>query len=467
MLFNSILLCSFVIFGQGITFEVEKLSKPDYLLSLKSPDAVFKELILKEIKTSLNDIKRNSLNIDYGIIATSQVPNSLVTFEYNSFFYGMYLAYANHRPFVLSPDMIWLLISQGFAHHIASAPEKYRSYFVNFEGRKSLIITTKNDLLSANTSDREAIFPKFSEQIASITGQKLIDNLTSDFSTTTATEKMASHITVMEALKPYFEYVVMHIVCGIPEITLRGTTEDWKKVLNKAQSLRQYDLKWWIDEIEPLLREFVKASQGKVDKRFWQNIFKYHSQEKYGAPKIIDGWIVKFFPYDKTGKRNNLKELTGGDNLPDEIVKVDVRYIQTDGIRTTETPLELWEGFIGLEQDANNFTLTPKIGWMIKKKDVEQKMHLEELKRNNDSFGIILSVDKVPEILQKMTKIESLSLYFNTEVFIPEWMKDIEIKKLTIKGKISEQEQKKIIDWFKHIDLLIINRNTMINNQGK
>ncbi len=24
-------------------------------------------------------------------------------------------------------------------------------------------------------------------------------------------------------------------------------------------------------------------------------MFKYHSQEKYGAPNMIDGWIVKFF----------------------------------------------------------------------------------------------------------------------------------------------------------------------------
>ena len=71
-------------------------------------------------------------------------------------------------------------------------------------------------------------------------------------------------------------------------------------------------------------------------------MFKYHSQKKYGAPNIIDGWIVKFFPYDKEGKRNNLQQLEGRNCLPDEIVKVDVKYqeVYTDGVK--ETPLEFW-----------------------------------------------------------------------------------------------------------------------------
>ena len=42
----------------------------------------------------------------------------------------------------------------------------------------------------------------------------------------------------MEAMKPYFEFIVMYIVCGIPEITLEGTPEDWEKVLDKARRLK-------------------------------------------------------------------------------------------------------------------------------------------------------------------------------------------------------------------------------------
>ena len=48
----------------------------------------------------------------------------------------------------------------------------------------------------------------------------------------------------MESVKPYFEFIVIRIVCGIPEITLEGTPEDWEKVLSKAKSLKGYKLEW-------------------------------------------------------------------------------------------------------------------------------------------------------------------------------------------------------------------------------
>ena len=80
--------------------------------------------------------------------------------------------------------------------------------------------------------------------------------------------------------------------------------------------------------MEPILKKFIDASKGKKDVKFWRNMFKWHTQEEYGAPNIIDGWIVKFFPYDKDGKRFDLKTLTRDSNLPDEISKVDVRFIE-------------------------------------------------------------------------------------------------------------------------------------------
>ena len=75
-------------------------------------------------------------------------------------------------------------------------------------------------------------------------------------------------------------------------------------------------------------------------------MFKYHSKKRYGAPKIIDGWIVKFFPYDKDGRRNNLNRLVGTQSLPEEVVKVDLKYLKTDGVHTEKTMLELWAGLL-------------------------------------------------------------------------------------------------------------------------
>ena len=82
--------------------------------------------------------------------------------------------------------------------------------------------------------------------------------------------------------------------------------------------------------MEPVLKNIIAASGGKVDKSFWQGMFKYHTKQGCGAPTTVDGWIVKFFPYDKFGKRNNLDSLSLKGTLPNEIVKVDLeKYINS------------------------------------------------------------------------------------------------------------------------------------------
>ena len=454
-------------FGQDITFKIEKLSKPEELLYLQSYNDIYKHLILKDAWLDWY-VDKNGIDFKYNILAKSEAPDSLVNYGYNSFFNGMYQAYADHRPFVLSPDMIWLLISQGFARHVNSNPENLRKYFADFSEPSTLVVNAENDLLS-DSINWEEIFPQFTTQIAKCTGEELINTLACDFSTTTAVEKIASEITIMEAMEPYFEFVVMYVVCGIPEITLQGTTEDWQKILDKTKKLEEYDLKWWTKKLEPILEEFVNASKGNINKKFWRNMFKYHSQKEYGAPKIIDGWIVKFFPYDKDGKRNNLKKLIGGGSLPEEMVKVDLKYVKTDGGCTEETMLELWAGFIGLKQNTETYALTPQISWMVKKKDVNQMGIHQKLEANNipcSNFepGIDLKIIDVPESLKKLDVIYSLGLHFKKDVFLPEWMKTKKIGKLFINGEISNTETEKILDWFPNTE---IHLNGKIYNQGK
>lgn len=450
------LLISNVIFSQsGVTFEVEKLSKPEKLLVMKSYDDICIELILKSENVSREQYQQLGNELKYSPLAKAYGTDSLVTFGRNAFFNGMYNAYADHRPFVLSPDMIWLLITQGFAQHVNANSEALRKHFVEFSGQQTLVVRTSDKKLPFDADAWESIFPQFTKQIAEHTSNDIISVLTSDFSTTTSVERIASEITAMKAMEPYFEFVVMNIICGIPKITLQGTTEDWQKVLEKTQSLAKYDLKWWTKELEPLLVEFVNASKGDVNKKFWRNMFKYHSQKQYGAANMIDGWIVKFYPYDKFGKRNDLNKLEGGESLPEEIVKVDLRYIETDGVVENEMSLELWAGFFGLEQNPYDFGLTPKISWMIKRKD-EQNLGLqnayekENIPRSGNRLDecLNLRVTAVPESLSKLNEIYHLRLNFKSDVFIPEWFNQIRIGIIHINGEISAEEKHKIINWF-------------------
>jgi len=50
------------------------------------------------------------------------------------------LAHAYHIPLCLSPDHIWTLIIQGFGEHMNLHHKKLRKQFVNFDGKKELLV---------------------------------------------------------------------------------------------------------------------------------------------------------------------------------------------------------------------------------------------------------------------------------------------------------------------------------------
>ena len=454
-LFCLFIFCSVSTFAQnGITFKVEKLSKPEELLHLHSPNEIYENLILSDMNIEPYEIKKKNIKVPYHIIAKSESPDSLVSFGPNSFFNGMYQAYADHRPFVLSPDMIWLLINQGFAQHVNANHESLRKYFVNFSGKESLIVQSHKKLKDPSLLWEE-IFPQFTEQIRKEVGGNLVETLTCNFSTTTSLEKTVSEITIMETVKSYFEFITIMIVCGIPEITLEGTPQDWEKVLNKARGLKEYKLEWWISQLEPLLEEFVKASKGTINQEFWRNMFKCHSPKSCGAPETFDGWIIKFFPYDNEGKRNNLKQIVGRKKLPSEIVKVDLKYIEAYNDTVIETPLELWSGFIGLKQNNENFALRPQIGWMVKKKNTDNTGLINRLKADAKGRGINLRVKEFPSVLLKLEEIKQLELTFINEIDIPDELSKVKIERLKLSGRITKEEMQRIKTLFPNTDIKI------------
>ncbi len=380
---------------ESVTFQVEELSKPKELLDEKSPSDIFGAIISKRV-----DIKTYSLGFPLNVLAHSEFPNKLVNYDHHSLFDGMFNAYVNHRPFVISPDMIWLLISQGFSHHVNFNAEDLRGKLVDHEGKEELVVYVDGFL---EDCDWESIVERFSTQISENTKGDISNVLECNFSTTTQIEKIASQITIMNSAKSYFEYIVSFDGCGIPNITLEGSTEDWEKLLKKTEYLSQYDLEWWTKEITPIIEKIIETTKGSIDKEFWMNMFKYHTLETYGKPEVVDGWIVKFFPYSKGGERNGLKELYGSNNLPDEIVKVPV--VALDALTKEVYNIELWAGFIGLEQNRETFALRPKIGWLVHEIVPPEEV---QIKQEVDKLFVEVKDGRIPEDIFKNGHIKNL-----------------------------------------------------------
>ncbi len=202
-------------------------------------------------------------------------------------------AYSKHHPLVLSPDMIWLLIAQGFAIHVKQNAEALRHKFVAHEGKKNLTVRRDEFLLGFAGNDWEGVFSEFSEQIRDYIGRDTHEVLVPTFSTTGIVEKAAFEITLMDAMQSYFNLCVI-TACGIPYFHIEGSLEDWQLLYDKAAQLEEYDLAWWTDHLLPFLNKILTTVQGEENNDFWNSFYKFNNGS--GGP-YINGHIVNLFPY--------------------------------------------------------------------------------------------------------------------------------------------------------------------------
>lgn len=368
----------------------------------------------------------------------------------DAFYGGLIYAYAHHMSVTLSPDMVWLLISQGFARYVNAHPEEMRQQLVSHDGKMDLIVQSKEDLFSEK-ADWPALISGFTAQIDRYTKNNIAKTITADFTTTTPAERIASQITLMESVKEYFNYTVMSISCGIPSIAITGTPDDWRQVQEKTRKLEAYSgIGKWAQSLEPILQEFVYAAEGKPNKKFWQDIVKKHRVKKLTGggcsselPTKLNGWILKFFPNENGLTKNSVYHT---EDMPSELVRVGFEYkalSSEDGSILSKTPMELWAGFMGAEIDTLSNMLTPKIGWMVTYQDKD--LTPENLKKSaQKKEGLTLVIKEVPEVLATMKHIKWLKLKFTDEVVIPDWFYQLKIDKLIIEGKMSKELEKEI-----------------------
>ena len=390
------------------------------------------------------------------------------------FFQTIVRAYAEHRPLVLSPDMVWLLISQGFARYVNAHSDELRDQIVSHTEKMDLVVETKKNLLYED-ADWKKLIAGFAAQINEYTKGDVAKTITADFTTTGVTERIVSQVTLMETVKTYFDYVVHYMGCGIPSITLMGTPQDWQKVLEKTEQLEKYGMGDWFKSLKPILTEFIKASEGKPNQAFWQNMVKKENPDKlvgnkvcdFRKPTVLDGWMLKLFP-DENGL--TLDQVPHIHEMPSERVYVDFRYQVIDianGNVIVDTPMELIAGYIGTEVDTLTHALTPKMGWMVRQIESNEKI-VESLKKKaeEDSFdGLDLRVNRVPEHLAQLKYIKRLTLNFTDKVALPEWFYGLQIDNLTIKGEMSDEQEAAIKKHFPKADIRRIRKTLIVTNE--
>lgn len=377
---------------------------------------------------------------DIQVMAYSYGQDTLGLVCKDPFFRSFVTAYAEHRPLVLSPDMVWLSICQGFSHYVNKHAEKMRDKLVSHQGKVTLSVevSPQMDMLQPD-ADWSSALKIFEDSIAGRCKGEIAQILVADFSTTEMTERVASQITLMGTMKQYFNYQLIRIACGIPSVTLEGTTADWEHLLVKINKLAPYVDDDWVKELRPVLKEFVRSSKGKVNLSFWQSMICKNTPDKLesgggcgpGKTTLFDGWFLKFFPYNQDG-RTPKKVAHNTNRMLAEVQKTPFIYV--DQVRGLTMNMEMWAGFIGAEEDPATFALRPKMGWMVVTAETTDSLILQLSQASIPK----LKVKEFPEVARKVGKLEWLQIEFEGAIQVPDWIDEVQVEQLDLYGKFDD-----------------------------
>ncbi len=396
---------------------------------------------------SSSAVPMNKVSKADGYIAASFLDMPLVT-DRTPFFHGMVKAFAEHRSVTLSPDVIWMLISQSFNHDVNADPEAFRDKFVDFDGKVDLTVLSELKLGSPGF-DWTGTVDGFAAKIRENTKGDIANTLTAEFTTTGTVERIASEVVLMGTTQAYFEFVVIYWGCGIPSVTLTGTVQDWQSVLDRTNRLVGLGAGSWASDLIPILEQFVLTADGRPDQAFWQDIVMVNhpgSLERGGAcgltpSTFLDGWFLKFLPYDKNGNRMPRKVEYTFDGYPEQMASVPALYLELDPVTGNiieSVNLKLSGGIAGYVSDTATCGISFQIGWAVQKADGYELAD----KLKNHSGTLDLRVAKVPEELRAIPHFDNLRLRFTGKVVIPEWMDDMDIQFLQVQGELSDAEIK-------------------------
>jgi hypothetical protein len=359
----------------SVTFAVDRVTRAKQTKFARiSPVASIQKLTNIEVEAcGTNSFTRNLI----GPEVSAGVPIQ------NGFLRTIHAAYAEHYPLVLSPDDVWLAITQGFAAHVNAHSEELRHLFVAHEGQA--VIEVHRDMFIKGRPDNDwpGVFSEFSEKIGQHIGEDKRSLLVSNFSLTGPVERAVSEIVLMDSMKNYFDYVV-YTLCGIPEVTLLGSLDDWQNIQERVNALAEYKCVDWIAKLETALGHFTQAFAGNANPKFWGNFYKHHHGS--GGP-CATGNINVFFPYlkdPKTGEftvpNKQMGDLNGWGNelndFPAGLSKVPFTWIYY----SREFPMDFLGGFIAASQDPTTLEVRPAMGWGVTDRiDPNRSSHTEDM----------------------------------------------------------------------------------------
>lgn len=451
--------------GPGVTFKVAKVEIAKTLLPDTNYKIAVEGRLNKEVFVCSGD-KKERITPIYG----------------HGFFQTVHTAYASHRPLVITPDHIWLMIEQGFAIHVNQNYAKYENMILK-KDRPKIIKVREDSLVFPINRIWQKTINSMASKVESYVHDSISDLFVPRFSTTTNREHCAYQITLMETVKKSFTYVMVS-GCGIPYIRLRGNKEDWQHIYNSLEKIKKYDLEIWASNLQQIIAEFIACYDGKVNTAFWNSIYKDYS---FYDTEYISGWIIKFFPYvvkiDYDSFKGDQNEIKYGKNAFLDGEDFRLSNLTSQSIPSGYSEVEfIWDnygkkmdmlmysGFMGMKQNKENKELEAEIAWAVCKANAKNSDHFldswsNERLKHNEEFWVSDTSNQArtkpiyhPEknktyeagILELKQELATLKLSATNIQFFVTWAGTI--AKIEISGKIDEVKKQQLKTKLMHLN---------------
>lgn len=219
----------------------------------------------------------------------------------NGFVKAVWHAYSYHHHLTIRPDDIWFAILSQLNFYINAHSEDLRSYFVDHDGKKELVV---KEVGTIDTVD----FGLLARRMTSLLDQNIKDPNFRDwimptFSTRTVDDRTTASVLMMGSLQAYFSYTMMRM-CGIPSVTLLGTQEDYEDILRRLDKLPSLgpETSDWAMLLRPILRRFVASFDPVLSadvKAFWTQAAHYQGGSGISH---LSGWIAACCFWRSDGK---------------------------------------------------------------------------------------------------------------------------------------------------------------------
>lgn len=260
-------------------------------------------------------------------------------------------AYSGHYGLVITPDSVWISILSQVSLYFSHNSEELRNKYVNFEGKKKLTAT-------------ESAFQNILECLARKVDENILDKdflswTKTKFSTSTGVDDLVKSAIFLGIFQKYFEFCVSE--CGLKDIEIRGTLEDWEKIYINVDKIlsfdyvnNRYNIPKWHQGLKYFISKFVDVKKGNIDKEFWINFVNDYNKMS-GGPYVNGNILALCEFYEK--KDGSLRQRDGGhiriEEIPKEYVIINIESELTSDI------YEIKAGTLGFGSKSLDKRLVP------------------------------------------------------------------------------------------------------------